>query len=409
MSGTNVWMKLKSSRKYKPVPLFYSFEQKIFYIPQFLCLQHTVEEIEEKIRLFRDNIFFESLKKHQQKILQKLEIRNDEIEEPLFVPRQTSLESISKDYNFLFLGLHGGTGENGAFQSVLDKLKLPYNGPGEKCSRLCMDKFKTGQVIEAAHIPGVTVAKKILMEMDENPADIWKKLKQSGFSKSVILKPRGDGCSAGVIRVNSLDEFNKAITYFRSGNPCIPEKAIHAFHGRIELPSRKMDEILIEDFIVTDRVDLKNLNIRWKTRSNFIEITVGYLGEGGKLTVMYPSQTVAALETLSLEEKFMGGTGINLVPPPTSFVKPAIIKKVQQNLKKVGNALGIEGYSRIDCFMNRKNGDLIVIEANTLPALTPSTTFFQQAAKLPVPLNPQKLLEKIIDIGKRRFGKISKK
>jgi D-alanine-D-alanine ligase-like ATP-grasp enzyme len=59
----------------------------------------------------------------------------------------------------------------------------------------------------------------------------------------------------------------------------------------------------------------------------------------------------------------------------------------------------------MDCFMNRKTGELIIIEANTLPALTPSTTFFQQAASLPKPLNPRQLLEKIIEIGKKRFQK----
>ncbi len=48
MSGTNVWMKLKSSAKYRPIPLFLSTEDKIYHIPQFICLHHTVEEIEEK-------------------------------------------------------------------------------------------------------------------------------------------------------------------------------------------------------------------------------------------------------------------------------------------------------------------------------------------------------------------------
>jgi len=405
MSGTNVWMKLKSSNKFKPVPLFLSFDQKIFYIPQFLCLQHTVEEIEEKIKELKNGNYFDKLEKERNIILKDLQINPSETEEALFVPRQTSIESISKDYGFLFLGLHGGAGEDGRFQSMLDKIHLPYNGPGSECSALCMDKFLTGQRIEAAKIPGVTVAKKYLMPMDADAEKTWKKLQEMKFSSSIILKPRGDGCSAGVIRINNEEQFKKAIEYFRSGNPCIPERAIHELHGQIDLPNKKLDEILIEDFIVTDKVTLENLKINWKTRSDFIELTVGFLGEKNNLLVMSPSQTISNMETLSLEEKFMGGTGINLVPPPRQYVKLDVIKKAQQRLKKVAEALGIEGYTRMDCFMNRKTGELIIIEANTLPALTPSTTFFQQASVLPKSLNPRQLLEKIIEIGKNRFSK----
>lgn len=405
MSGTNVWMKLKSSKKYKPVPLFLSFDQKIFYIPQFLCLQHTVEEIEEKIKLLKNSNHFENLEKERDIILKNLAIAKNDVDEPLFVPRQTSIESISKDYGFLFLGLHGGAGENGIFQAMLDHIRLPYNGPGAASSELCMDKFETGERIEQAKIPGVKVAKKYLMQMNQDPEKTWKTLLEQKFSSSIILKPRGDGCSAGVIRINTKEQFKKAVQFFRSGNPCIPARAIHDYHGQIDLPNKKLDEILIEDFIVTDKVTLENLKIHWQSRSDFVEITVGFLGEKGKLTVMSPSQTIANLETLSLEEKFMGGTGINLVPPPKEYVKPAVVKKVQMRLKKIADVLGIEGYTRMDCFMNRKTGELIIIEANTLPALTPSTTFFQQGATLPNPLNPRQLLERIIEIGKKRFQK----
>jgi len=407
MSGTNVWMKLKSSKKYKPIPLFLSFDQKIFYIPQFLCLQHTVEEISEKIKHFKDPKQFQKLEKEADLILKELNIRKDQVDEPIFIPRQTSIESISKDYGFLFLGLHGGAGENGAFQAILERLKLPYNGPGSAASELCMDKFATGQRIETAKIQGVSIAKKYLMSITEDPKKTWANLQKLQFAKSIILKPRGDGCSAGVIRINSLEEFTKAVQHFKSDKNLIPAGAIHKLHGQIDLPEKKLSEILIEDFILTDKITLNKLKIHWQTQSDYVEITVGVLGEKENLIVMSPSQTISNMETLSLEEKFMGGTGINLVPPPVAFVKSSVIAQVKLRLQKVAVALGIEGYSRIDCFMNRITGELIIIEANTLPALTPSTTFFQQAASLPTPLNPQLLLEKIIEIGKNRFQKKS--
>ncbi|MBU0668377.1 ATP-grasp domain-containing protein, partial [Patescibacteria group bacterium] len=145
MSGTNVWMKLKSSDKYKPVPLFLTPDNRIFHIPQFLCLHHTVEEIDEKIKLLSESDFIANLRNEQVPILKHLNINPDDVEEKIFVPVQTSFEEIALKYNFLFLGLHGGDGENGVLQAKLDKLGLPYNGPGEMASALCMDKFASGE------------------------------------------------------------------------------------------------------------------------------------------------------------------------------------------------------------------------------------------------------------------------
>lgn len=402
MSGTNVWMKLKSSKKYKPIPLFLTRDQKIYSIPQFLCLQHTVEEIEEKIKLFRENSFQKKLQTYQKQILSKLKIQEKDLDEPLFSPKLTNLKEISQKYKFLFLGLHGGAGENGTLQKKLDTLSLQYNGPGAECSKLCMDKFLTGKKIEQTKIPGVKTAKKTLVQIYENPSQLWKNLQKQGFSSSLILKPRSDGCSAGVLRINNAEQFRKAINFFKGNHTFIPEKAIHQNHGQIDLPHKQLKEVLVEDFIITDKVQLKNLTITWKKITNWIEITVGFLGKREKLEVMQPSQTIADQETLSLEEKFMGGTGINLVPPPQKYVKPAIIKKAQERLKKTAIALGIEGYTRMDCFLHRLTGEILIIEANTLPALTPSTTFFQQAISLKKPLQPQQLLEKIIEAGKQK-------
>ena len=47
--------------------------------------------------------------------------------------------------------------------------------------------------------------------------------------------------------------------------------------------------------------------------------------------------------------------------------------------EKLVTKIGIKGYARIDAFMNVSTGALIVIEVNTLPALTPSTVLYHQA------------------------------
>ena len=111
---------------------------------------------------------------------------------------------------------------------------------------------------------------------------------------------------------------------------------------------------------------------------------------------MNPSMTVAIGNILTLEEKFQGGTGVNITPPPEPFVKPSAVKKAKVRMEKVAKTLGIGGYARIDAFMHVKTGELIIIEANTTPALTPSTVIYQQALAEEKPMYPRQFLEKIV-------------
>ena len=115
------------------------------------------------------------------------------------------------------------------------------------------------------------------------------------------------------------------------------------------------------------------------------------------MRAMSPSLTVAVGNILSLEEKFQGGTGVNITPPPTPYVKPSAVKKAKERIEMVAKKLGVRGYARIDAFMHRKTGELLIIEANSTPGLTPSTVIYHQALEEKPPLYPMELLEKIIE------------
>jgi D-alanine-D-alanine ligase-like ATP-grasp enzyme len=118
-----------------------------------------------------------------------------------------------------------------------------------------------------------------------------------------------------------------------------------------------------------------------------------------------PSLTVARDGVLSVEEKFQGGTGVNITPPPGPWVSPIATARAMRNVESVARALGLEGYARIDAFMDCQKGDLIVIEANTLPALTPSTVLFHQAFANSPPRAPRELLEELLQLGLDRTAR----
>jgi len=154
---------------------------------------------------------------------------------------------------------------------------------------------------------------------------------------------------------------------------------------------------MFEQFIQTDKVRIVKNKIKWEHVSDWIEITMGLLGKGDKIKALDPSLTVAYGTVLSLEEKFQGGTGVNITPPPQPFVKKKAIKAAKARMEIVAKKLGISGYSRIDAFMDINSGVLMIIEVNTTPALTPSTVIFHQALTETPPIYPLEFLEKIIE------------
>jgi D-alanine-D-alanine ligase-like ATP-grasp enzyme len=181
------------------------------------------------------------------------------------------------------------------------------------------------------------------------------------------------------------------------------------------MPETEQLDLLFEEYIATKTIQTVNAadgrpahlllddserDIPW------VEITVGVLGHRGEMRVLPPSLPLAANKVLSLEEKFMGGTGINLTPPPEppqgGPVAPGATEQVRKRIKTVADMLGLEGYARIDAFMHCTTGQIKVIEVNTLPGLSPSTVIFQQAVAEAPKLRPREFLEAIIELSLTR-------
>jgi len=403
MSGTNVWLKLRKSKTYFPMPYMLDFEGNVWRLPYSFVLNHTVEEIfDNASKAGDDRKKIESLEKRA-KI--KLAIEESEVSEDFFMPEKISFHDFTKKYKFIFLGLHGGDGENGNMQKIFSNLNIKHNGSYEKTSRICMDKFQTGEFIRSANISGISIAPQKIVTLDEINAtkDIsvfWEKFKGDLEAKTIIAKPVSDGCSTGVVHLYTVEDFKKYFIFIATGAKFIPPETLTNQEKIIELPSEKVNEILFEKFIETDFVSVKNQKLKYKRVSGLIEVTIGLIEEKDKnksrMHAFNPSITIAEGEVLTLEEKFQGGTGINITPPPKEIIKPKAVMRAKKLAQILATQMGIKGYARIDAFMDIRTGALSIIELNTLPGLTPSTVFYHQALAENPPIFPLPLLEKII-------------
>lgn len=401
MTGTNVWLKLRKSDTYSPKPYLLDFENNVWELPYAFILNHTVEEIIGNAK--NAGINQKNTENIVEKIKTELLLKDIDATEPFFMPKKISLENLIKKSKFVFLGLHGGDGENGNFQKILAKNEVKFNGSDEKISRLCMDKYITGEFIRNAKIEGVNTAlQKVVFLKDikiNKIIKLWSELKSELNTKTIIIKPKDDGCSTGVAHLYREADLENYLKYLTKKENFIPAGTLLHQESIIEMPMKAIKEVLFEKFIETDLVHFKGNKLKYTRKSGWVEVTIGILEINRKLYAFNPSLTVAEGEVLSVEEKFQGGTGINITPPPKDIVKQKAISMTRELAQKLATKIGIKGYARIDAFMNVLTGALIVIEVNTLPALTPSTVLYHQALAEKPQIFPLQLLEKIIKNG----------
>jgi len=400
MSGTNVWLKLRQSEKYEPKPYFLAKSGQVWQLPYSYALYHTTEEIEEICEGATERE--RRLQPLREEISKRLALDETTATEQEFQPTKQPLESFIQNASLVFIALHGGIGENGEIQRMLEEAGVPHTGSGSEASQICMNKKVTADILEPLHSEGIYSAKKVVLtpeEVSQLPVeDAWSSIiKELGCRESCVVKPIGDGCSAGVARLQNARDLKVYLEAVVSGAVRIPVGELSAEARMIEMPVSVPEELLFEDFIETDFVEVRGKDLFWKETCGWIEVTVGVIGAAGQIHAMNPSLTVAESGVLTLEEKFQGGTGINITPPPTPYVSEAAVQEARRRMELVANKLGINGFSRIDAFMKTENGELLVIEANTVPGLTPSTVIYHQALAEEPPMRPRAFLERILD------------
>lgn len=229
------------------------------------------------------------------------------------------------DQDLLFLALHGGTGENGTLQTLLDLAELRYTGSGRVGSAVAMDKDLSKRLFRAAGVPTADW----LMA----PVDAATVAETLGFP--VIVKPSQQGSTVGLSKVSRAEDLQPAI----------------------ELALRYDREVMIERFVAGR------------------ELTVGVLGDQ---PLAVGEIVLGQSGVFDYTSKYQPKGAVEVFP---AEVSAEIAEEARRLALAAHRALKLDGYSRAD-FRLDAEGRLWCLEVNTLPGMTATSLLPQSAAAM---------------------------
>jgi len=375
-SGRNIYEKLASSSKYEPIPIFLTGgenEHILYQIPINILLKDNADDIKDKIDNYKIHPLVKKIIDESKDITGKYSSSNN-----LAQPKRVSYTQLAEMVDAVFIALHGRPGEDGAVQVQLEKVGLPYNGSGVDSSQITIDKYRTNEILSEN---GFLVAEHMLVkEQDWNTSkvEVLKKINEI-IKYPFIAKPVDDGCSSAVKKIKTQEEFEAFAKLIYRNTEQLDNEASKLLHIKDKEEFPRKPVILVEELI--SKRDAKH----------FLEITGGMLtkyDENGNVVyeVFEASEALSEGEVLSLEEKFLAGQGQNITPARYSTdakERQAISNIVKDTLGKAAKLLNINGYTRIDAFVriySPSKVEVIFIEVNSLPGMTPATCIFHQTA-----------------------------
>ncbi len=373
-SGRNIYEKLASSTKYEPLPVFLSGNAEsysLYTIPINVLLKDNADDIRDKILNYKIHPFIKKIQENCKAITGKYATGK-----ALLPPRKLTYAQLAKEVDGVFIALHGRPGEDGTVQKELEKVGLPYNGSSVATSAITINKYETDRILREN---GLLVADDMIINKEEckDKTKVYNNLVKK-LGSPFIAKPIDDGCSSAVRKILSAEEFD-AYT-----------KLI--FRDKVEKDKKATELLQIranEEFPIKKAFLAEEL-ISKKGASRFLEITGGmlthYTPKGKEYEIFEASEALSEGAVLSLEEKFLAGEGQNITPAryaADNKLRQKISDSVKAEFLKAARLLNIEGYARIDAFVRifpDGKSEVIFIEVNSLPGMTPATCIFHQTA-----------------------------
>ena len=265
---------------------------------------------------------------------------------------EQALDTLPVEDPVFFLALHGGEGEDGTVQSMMEKRNVVFTGSASVASATAFDKARAKAAVRGQ----LRMADERVVD---NAAGLEGTIREMlEHHERIVLKPLAAGSSRGLFFLNRGDD---------------PKPVIEQI-TRLAIP------YIIEQFI-TGR-----------------ELTCGIVDMGeGPFALPVVEIEVDPGREFDYVGKYLGKGTREICP---ANIPDSTAKAAQQTALKAHIAMGCEGYSRTD-LMAASDG-VYFLETNTLPGLTTSSLVPQELREAGIDF--KRFLETQIETARKRVG-----
>jgi D-alanine-D-alanine ligase len=237
-----------------------------------------------------------------------------------FDPASESLQAL-QDAGFqrAFIALHGRYGEDGTIQGALELLGIPYTGSGVMASAIAMDKVRTKQIWIAQGLP---TPRYLTITGTDQLATVAQQL-----GLPLIVKPPHEGSTIGITKVTAAGQLDAA----------------YAAAARLDR------EVMAEAFVEGR------------------ELTVAVLGSAGQAVALPIVEIRAPQGNYDYQNKYFTDDTEYLCPAPLPEAAACEIARIAVAAYQ---AIGCEGWGRVDFMLSAQGDEPYLLEVNTAPGMT---------------------------------------
>ncbi|MBN2910217.1 D-alanine--D-alanine ligase [Polycladomyces sp. WAk] len=225
----------------------------------------------------------------------------------------------------VFPVLHGTYGEDGTIQGFFELANIPYVGAGVLASAVGMDKVIMKKIFAQEGLPqgrfSHVLRSRLEREMDRVIEEI-----EAAFDYPVFLKPANLGSSVGISKATNREELIKGL----------------------RLAAQYDRKVVVEEFIPAR------------------EVEVAVLGNDDPQASV-PGEIISSNDFYDYRAKYIDGKSEMRIP---ADLPAETAEKIRQLAVKAYRAIDCSGLARVDFFVRKDNGQVLINEINTLPGFT---------------------------------------
>ncbi|MBC8079693.1 MAG: D-alanine--D-alanine ligase, partial [Gorillibacterium sp.] len=228
--------------------------------------------------------------------------------------------------------LHGTFGEDGTIQGLLEMADIPYVGAGVLASAVGMDKVMMKKIFAQEGLPQCMFRHFTRAQWEKDQVFFLMEI-EIALGYPCFVKPANLGSSVGITKAENRDELVEAI----------------------KLAFRYDRKVIVEE----------NVDAR--------EVEVAVLGnDDPKASVV--GEIVTSSNFYDYKAKYIDGKSVMIIP---AEIKPELSDRIRELAVRAFCAIDGSGLSRVDFFLDRKDGGIYINEINTMPGFTPFSMYPQ--------------------------------